>query len=231
LPRLRRQWTAGNSGWGFSGEEREAIFEHMAGQAADAAEHVRRRALGDPALAADAVYATADALHVAARVTGSRIVRHAADAYDRAARPPYGRIPCQTRHGHQLRAAARMLALTGSATNDNVLMICSLILQLAALAAAVAELRQIQQHAAQAAAARATAGRLHAAYAVAQRSAPRPGQMPGRATGRMQTVVDVANRDQPTVATARPSGRAAPSPARSHPARGPLPRRRAGPGR
>ena len=55
--------------------------------------------------AADAAWATSDTLHVAAAVLGSRILRQAADAYDRAARSPYGRVPQPTLAGNQLEHA------------------------------------------------------------------------------------------------------------------------------
>ena len=40
---------------------------------------------------ADAAWAAADTLHAAAAALGSRVLRQAADSYDRAARAPYGR--------------------------------------------------------------------------------------------------------------------------------------------
>jgi len=49
-----------------------AIYGHAARQAAAAAEHIRRCAHGDPSGAADAAWAAADTLHVAARVLRAR---------------------------------------------------------------------------------------------------------------------------------------------------------------
>ena len=100
---------------------------------------------------------------MAAAVLGSRILRQAADAYDRAARPPYGRIPPPTPAGNRLRQAARLLSAFAYLTSDRSMTPIVLITRLAALAEAVAELRESQQHAAQAAAARAAAERLYAA--------------------------------------------------------------------
>jgi hypothetical protein len=235
LPRLCNHWNTGDpAGTGphhkWAGQERDAIFEHVARQTAAAAEHVRRAALGEPALAADAAYAVADALHVAARVTRHQALRHAADAYDRAARAPYGRIPGHTRHGNQLRAAARLLALTRPATGDTTILAGSLITQLASLVIAVADLRQAQQHATQVAAARAAAERLHAISPTTRPIAPHPGQAPTHPVSRSTAAV-VAGRDHPAPSTARPTGRPVPSPARPGPARRSQPRRRAGPGR
>lgn len=77
----------------FTVPERNAIYEHAARQAAAAADHVRRCARGDPADAADADWAAADTLYVAARALGNPALRRAADSYDRAARARYGQIP------------------------------------------------------------------------------------------------------------------------------------------
>ena len=54
-----------------------------------------------------------DTLHIAARALRNPELRRAADAYDRAARARYGQIPRRTHEGSQLRAAARLMALTG----------------------------------------------------------------------------------------------------------------------
>ena len=97
----------------FTAPERDAIYAHASRQAAAAAEHIRRCAHGDPAAAADAAWAAADTLHVAARALRSRELRCAADAYDRAARAPHGRLPRRSRDGDQLRRTARLIALAG----------------------------------------------------------------------------------------------------------------------
>ena len=99
---------------GLTVGERELIYGHAARQAAHAAEHIRYCARRDPGRAADAAWAAADALHTAARITNSRALRCAADAYDRAARAPFGRLPPCTSAGNRLRTAARALALMDS---------------------------------------------------------------------------------------------------------------------
>jgi len=105
---------------------------------------------------------------------GSRIPRQAADAYDRAARAPLGRIPPPSPAGNRLRQAARVLSTFAYLTGDRSLTPVVLITRPAALAEAVAELRDAQQHAAQAAAARAAAERLYAAARPAPPAQPRP---------------------------------------------------------
>src|SRR5579859_3346622 len=92
LPKLRRRWgSAGDDP--FTAAERGAVWEHTARVADGASGQIRMLAETDPALAADAAWAAADTLHMAAAALGSRILRQAADAYDRAARTAYGRIP------------------------------------------------------------------------------------------------------------------------------------------
>jgi len=99
-------------------------LEHAARQAGAAAEYVRGCVLRDPAQAADAAHAAADALHVAARITGSETLRRAADAYDRAARLPYGRTPRRSPQGRSLRTAAWLLAMAGRSGHDSGWRLC-----------------------------------------------------------------------------------------------------------
>jgi hypothetical protein len=176
LPQLRRRWNAarssGTEGGGafrgsapggtfrFSDPERENIYAHAARQAERAAEHIRRCAYTDPGQAADAAWAAADTLHVAARALRNPALRQAAYSYSRAARAPYGRIPAPSPEGAQLRATARLLALTGRVTGDNSLAVATPIANLAALVITIADLRAAQQHRAQAAAAHEAATHL-----------------------------------------------------------------------
>ena len=200
LPQLRRRWAQAPSGapergaaFRFTAPERDTIYQHASRQAARAAEHIRRCAYSDPAAAADAAWAAADTLHVAARALRNPVLRCAADAYDRAARAGHGRIPHRGHDGDRLRATARLLAMAGD-VDDATLLTAALIANLAALAAAVAELRQAQEHAAQAAAACSAARHLHAAMTQALSQAPCPagGEAPrrgeaARAAGRTRT--------------------------------------------
>ena len=202
LPRLREGWRRGRGSSAerlgasrFTVPERDAIYAHASGQAAAAGEHIRRCAHSDPAAAADAAWAAADTLHVAARALRSRELRCAADTYDRAARAPHGRLPRRSRHGDQLRRTARLIALAGQVTGDSTLTAIALVANLAALATAVAELRQAQQHAAQSAAAHAAARHLHAAMTRARPSASWPGQSERPQRGRSAGAEDVGRRD------------------------------------
>src|SRR5262249_16833614 len=208
----------------FTAAERKAIFEHAEQYAAVATEHIRWCAVNDPARAADAAHAAAGALHVAPAPPPRKGLRGAAGCYDPPWRMPFGRVPGQTHEGRQLRAAARLLALTGSSSQDGVQQLAGLVAQLAALALAVAELRRAQRHAAQAAAAQAAATRLQALPAQAGPAAtwyarPRalltrpPGQNHRNARARAQPSrgqppVHGASRSPPPPRTARrPAGR------------------------
>jgi len=185
-PRLCQRWTglARPADHALTAAERNAWWEHAARAADQAAAHIRALAGPDPA-AADVAWAASDTLHVAAAMLGSRILAQAADAYDRAARAPYGRIPQPTPAGNRLRQAARIMAAFAYLTGDRTLNPIILITRLAALAEAVAELRDSQQRAAQAAAARAAAERLYAA------ARPTPGAGP-QAPPRARTTVGLA---------------------------------------
>jgi hypothetical protein len=166
-PRLRQRW-AGPPGPGpVPAEDRKELWEHAARTADWAASQIRAAARTDPAATADAVWAASDTLHVAADVLGSDELRQAADAFDRAARAAYGRIPAPSPAGNQLRQAARLIAASAHRTRDPATIWLVLIVRLAALAEAIAELRAVQQRAAQAAAARTAARHLHAAARLA----------------------------------------------------------------
>jgi len=239
LPRLRHLWdqprSAGAERCGafhFTASEQNAIYEHAGRQAAAATEQIRR--VGDDLPGAtDTAWAAADTLHVMAQVLGSPELRCAADAYDRAARAPHGRIPHRTRDGDQLRAAARLVALLGNSSGDGTLALVTLIAKFVALTAAIAEFRQVQQHATQAAAARAAAEHLHAAATKARSAAARPGS--SRTTRRPRTgaAAESVRRDFParlipTMRSPVPHSRSDPRPGSRHL---PLPPRRAGPAR
>ena len=175
LPKLRHRWE-GNRTERLSGQgalnaaERAAMWDHAARAAGEAAEQIRDlTAAGDPAAAADAAWAAADTLHVAASVLRSRVVRQAATAYDRAARVPYGRLPRRTPAGTALRRAARLLSAAAYAGHDRTLAQAALITRLAGLVQAVSELRLAQAHHAQAAAARPPRCTYAEATAVARR--------------------------------------------------------------
>jgi hypothetical protein len=175
LPKLRHRWAHARAfapGTTFTSAERNALYDHAARTAAHAAEQIKNFAVTDPDAAADAAWAAADTLHVTARLLGNRVIRQAADAYDRAARMPYGRIPRPSPAGNDLRRAARLMARAALPSRDPVLTQLTLVTRLAELIETIAELREAQHHAAQAAAAGQAAERLHAARAAYPTPAP-----------------------------------------------------------
>ncbi len=237
LPKLRRRWDppeitarAWPGASRFTVPDRNAIYAHAASQAAFAAEHIRYCSATDPSQAADAAWAAADTLHTAARALRNPVLRRAADAYDRAARAPYGRIPKRTADGMRLRSAARLLALAIDGMGDPGAASVRLMAKLAALADAVSELRKAQHHAAQSAAARRAAEQLHADL-VRARSRTARSDRPERT--RPVNAEDVVRKDFPVplrLGMQAPVG-PYPSPTVSRPSHGRQPPKRAGPRR
>jgi hypothetical protein len=230
-PRLCQRWAGPGGPPGpepVTAADRAAIFEHAARVADQAAAQIRAMARTNPAAAADAAWAASDTLHVAAAALDSPVLRQAADSFDRAARSACGRIPAPSPAGNGLRQAARLIGAVAYLTRDPALIPVMLIARLAALAEAVAELREAQQRAAQAAAARTAARHLHAAARPAPAAQPRPAP-------RANQAARLAALDFPApAATGRPRpapGRAAPGAGGPRPGRGPTPPRRRGPGR
>jgi hypothetical protein len=222
-PKLQQRWTPPRvtSGAHLTAEERNAVWDHATRAAADAAAQIRAMAWTDPAAAGDAAWATSDTLHAAAAVLGSRILRQAADAYDRAARSPYGRIPPPTPAGNQLRQAARLLSAFAYLTGNRSMAPIVLITKLAALAEAVAELRECQLHAAQAAGARAAAEHLYTATRPAL-AAP-PGSTPRASTAAQLAALSfsqaTSDRQPPAPGQPRTDQRGSQPPRRASPPR------------
>ncbi|GAA1886146.1 relaxase/mobilization nuclease domain-containing protein [Actinomadura bangladeshensis] len=188
LPKLRHKWTDGaprrpaaasrrwTPGSSADHEVRAAAYREAARAAGTAAWQMR--SLHDPGVRADLAAAASDVLHTAADITGNRELAKAADAYDRAAREPYGRLPPVTPYGSALRAVARTLAITNVGWGDRreqkrdlTVDLLFLIANLADLIESAAEHRLAQQRLAQADAARRAAERLNAVRRTEPRSA------------------------------------------------------------
>ena len=205
LPKLRRRWGQPGSPADsrLTADERNTAWDHALRAVDAAAAHLRGLSAPGPDDGADAAWATADTLHAAAAALGSRILRDAADAYDRAARAPYGRIPAPTLAGDSLRRAARLLSAFAFITADPSFRPLVLIMRLAALAEAVAGLRQSQQRAAQEASARSAAQRLRGA---STRVTPADGSVATR------TAAGLADAGFPVMPGAVPGSSPAPAP-------------------
>jgi hypothetical protein len=230
-PKLRQRWAGPGGPPGpepLTAEDRKAVWEHAAQVAGQAAAQIRALAGTSPAAAADAAWAASDLLHAAAAALGSDGLRQAADAFDRAARAQHGRIPAPDPAGAGLRQAARLIGACAYLTRDPARTWLVLIARLAALADAVAELREVQQRAAQAAAARTAARHLHAATRPAP--AGRTTAAPHTSTAARLAALSFpgppsASRPRPAQG-GHPAGRSG-----SQPAPGPSPPRPRAPGR
>ncbi len=180
-PRLTQRWAAWQQPLPhLTIEERQGLWDYAARVAGHAAEQIRVRTATSPDAAADAAWAAGDALRVTAAALGSRILRQAADGFDRAARTRYGRIPAPSPAGNRLRHAARLISAYAYLTQDNTFAPLLLIIRLAALAEAVADLREVQQRAHQAQAALRAAAGLRQASATTRPAPPRTAAAPGQ---------------------------------------------------
>jgi len=198
-------------------QERQRLWEDAARVAGQSAAQIHAWSATSPGLAADAAWAAGDALRVTAAALGSTILRQAADDFDRAARQAYGRIPAPTPAGNRLRHAARIIAAYGFITRDKSFAPLTLIIQLAALAEAVAHLREVQQHAHQAEAALRAATRLHHASGTT-RPAPQSTVTAPDQQHHPQPSPDSAESAAQVAASSFPSG-----PLTQQPARPPVP--------
>ncbi|WP_152563818.1 relaxase/mobilization nuclease domain-containing protein [Actinomadura welshii] len=158
LPRIQQRWNSPERSTTspedeLTHEERQALYDDAARAAAHATSQIRRHLVTNSYGAEDACWAASDALHVAARITGNRHLRRAADAYDRAARAPYGRIPRSSSAGNALRATARLLTLAGVQDRTTVSIVL-LTSRLLTLLETITQIRLLQQRQAQADAAR-----------------------------------------------------------------------------
>jgi hypothetical protein len=147
----------------LSDAEREQAWRDAERIVADAAARIRAQAGTDPDAAADAAWAAGDTLTSTAAVLEGDAggpISDAAEAFDRAATELYGRIPARTDTGRMLRSAGRMIGILAAGSSHAGAQSGALLVALAALVAAVEDLRRAQQRAHQAAAARIAADRL-----------------------------------------------------------------------
>ena len=163
--------------FGLTAEERLRIWQQALHAASTATEHILANAASDPASAADAAWAASDFLAAAGRIVDGRRggpLSAAALEYDGAARELFGKAPTPTAAGSGLRVAARLLMSAQVAQPSELKQLLWLLAQLAALSDAVARLRETQQRAAQAAAARRAAEQLRDVTASYQGKAAAP---------------------------------------------------------
>jgi hypothetical protein len=157
------QQTTGRDRFGLTPEERLRIWQQALKAATNATEHILANAVANPSSAGDAAWAASDFLAACGRLVDGRRggpLSAAALEYDGAARELFGKTPPRTAAGQGLRVAARLLLSAQVAQPSELKQLLALLAQLAALTDAVARLRETQERAAQAAAARRAAEQL-----------------------------------------------------------------------
>ncbi|MDT0262440.1 relaxase/mobilization nuclease domain-containing protein [Jatrophihabitans lederbergiae] len=210
-PKLRARWEpapatgqretpAGGAGWharsgaplggSLTGDDAEQVWREAERIVREAADKISADADAgtDPDAAADAAWAASDTLSgAAAGLEGDAggPITDAAEAFDRAGRERYRRVPARSDTGTALRSAGRMMALLAPGTKHPGAQVAALTVALAALAAAVADLRQSQQRLHQAEAALASAEQL-------RHVAPGPQKATTTATRRSKNAADLA---------------------------------------
>ena len=155
--------TVGEDRYPLTPGERTRIWEQATVAAASATEQIQASASTDPHAAADAAWAASDFLAAAGRVVEGRRggpLTDAASDYDRAARELWGRVPAPSSAGQGLRTAAVLLTAARFVGRNENQQLLALLAQLAALTDAVTRLRENQDRAAQATAARRAAEQL-----------------------------------------------------------------------
>ena len=162
LGKLRARWRAGQPGvvpgpGYFTGAGRAEVHEHAARAATLAARELAAGRSGR----ADTAWAAADVLTAAAEATGNPELARAAEAFTRAARTAWGRVPAPSPAGSMLRTAAYLIASCRRTSRPQPARAVRVMLTaLAGLARTLAELRAAQARRLQAYAAAAAAARL-----------------------------------------------------------------------
>jgi hypothetical protein len=160
LGELRARWQAGQAGAApgpdyFTGAARAEVYEHAARAAVLAARDLEA---GRPA---DSAWAAADLLTATAEATGNSELSQAAEAFTRAARAAWGRVPAPSLNGQMLRTAAYLIASCQRTSRRELARAVRVMLTaLAGLARTLAKLRTAQARRQQAAAASAAAAQL-----------------------------------------------------------------------
>ncbi len=146
--------------FGLTQMERLRIWKQATLAAGRASEHIAASVASDPSGAADAAWAASDFLAAAGRVVEGRKggpLTEAAQTYDQAARELHGKVPAPTAAGAGLRAAGRLLLSAQVAQPSETKQLLALMAQLSALTDAATRLREAQDRAGQARAARQAA--------------------------------------------------------------------------
>jgi hypothetical protein len=154
--------------FGLTLMERQRIWKQATLAAGRASEHITANVGSDPSGAADAAWAASDFLAAAARVVEGRKggpLTEAAQTYDQAARELQGKVPAPSAAGTGLRAAGRLLLSAHVAQASETKQLLALMAKLTVLTDAVTRLRESQDRAGQARAARQAAEALRSVTA------------------------------------------------------------------
>ena len=168
----------------LTGDEAEYVWREAERIVREAAEQITVDAGTNPDAAADAAWAASDALSAAAaglEGDAGGPLTDAAEAFDRAGRETYRRVPARTDTGTALRSAGRMITLLAPGANHAGARVAAVTTALAALVAAVADLRQSQQRLHQAEAALASAEQLRRVAPIGEPAVPAPPRRPPNA--------------------------------------------------
>ena len=210
----------------LTGDEAEYVWREAERIVRQAAEQITVDAATNPDAASDAAWAAADALSAAAaglEGDAGGPITDAATAFDRAGRETYRRIPTRTDTGTALRSAGRMITLLAPGTNHAGARVAAVTTALAALVAAVADLRQSQQRLHQAEAALASAEQLRRVAPIAQPAVQAPRRPPNAADLAAMSFARPLGRVRPYKApttTKKPSGPRTDSQKRRDPGQG-----------
>jgi len=179
--KLAARWTSDPSsdqGRAQLGPDDEAIWSVAEKIVRDAAARIGAVGATDPEAASDTAWAASDVMRSAAAVVeghGGGPLTDAADAFARAGRETYGRIPVRSESGSNLRLVARALAQAARSNPASAaVQVAALTASMTALARALADLREAQHRTAQAQAARLCAARLSTVAPPSRRDPARP---------------------------------------------------------
>ena len=164
LPSLQRRWEGQpDTQPPTPPPSRLAVWDLAARTATAATLEIRRLAPHSPGAASDVAHAASDALSVLAHVVEGRRggpLTQAADAFDRASRESWSRTAAPRAAASHLRRTARLLHQLGRTNDSDSAAVMTLVAELIRLVEEVARLRDQQQRAAQASAARRALERL-----------------------------------------------------------------------
>jgi len=144
-------------------DDQEQVWREAERIVRDAADRITAEATTNPEQASDAAWAAADALAAAAaglEGDAGGPLTDAAEAFDRAGRDSFRKVPVRTDTGQALRGVGRLVGMLAASSRQPKAQAAVLSVAMSSLVSAVADLRTAQQRQHQAEAALATAAGL-----------------------------------------------------------------------